>query len=157
MEKELGYYTRPYADTLRDEADWLVREGLAEGTVSDEGREIPKPSMKEVFEDRQLILSMADAALPQELQQIFKEYGLTVADEAAVESGYHGIEASRNWNRLSEVFKTMDYVSCKKKLEEHGLTTTPAELDLIKDVIGAATDDKMNADMDLANDLDGAA
>lgn len=155
-EKELGYHTRPYADTLRDEADWLVREGLIEGTVTDQGQEESKPSMKEVFEDRELILSVAKAVSPQELRQIFHEHGLTVSDEAAIESGYHGIEASRNWNQLSEVFKTMDYVSCKKKLEQYGLTTTPAEFDLINDVIGAATDDKMGADMDFTSDLDKA-
>ncbi len=27
-EKELDYHTRPYAETLKDEADWLVAEGL---------------------------------------------------------------------------------------------------------------------------------
>ena len=29
-ERELGYHTRPYAETLRDEANWLMAEGLVE-------------------------------------------------------------------------------------------------------------------------------
>ena len=30
-ERELGYHTRPYAETLKDEADWLVEEGFIKG------------------------------------------------------------------------------------------------------------------------------
>lgn len=30
-ERELGYYTRPYAETLKDEAHWLIEEGLVAG------------------------------------------------------------------------------------------------------------------------------
>ena len=29
-ERELGYHTRPYAETLKDEADWLMAEGYVE-------------------------------------------------------------------------------------------------------------------------------
>ena len=29
-ERELGYHTRPYAETLKDEAEWLMAEGLIE-------------------------------------------------------------------------------------------------------------------------------
>lgn len=32
-ERELGYHTRPYADTLRDEAEWLVAEGYIKGAA----------------------------------------------------------------------------------------------------------------------------
>ncbi len=32
-ERELGYHTRPYAETLRDEARWLVAEGKIKGNV----------------------------------------------------------------------------------------------------------------------------
>lgn len=30
-ERELGYHTRPYAETLKDEAEWLVENGFVEG------------------------------------------------------------------------------------------------------------------------------
>ena len=30
-ERELGYHTRPYAETLKDEARWLIEEGLVAG------------------------------------------------------------------------------------------------------------------------------
>ena len=33
-EQELGYRTRPYEETLRDEARWLMAEGKIKGTVS---------------------------------------------------------------------------------------------------------------------------
>ena len=33
--RELGYSTRPYAETLADEAKWLVKEGHIKGAVSD--------------------------------------------------------------------------------------------------------------------------
>lgn len=29
-ESELGYHTRPYEETLKDEAEWLVAEGFIE-------------------------------------------------------------------------------------------------------------------------------
>lgn len=29
-ERELGYHTRPYAETLADEARWLVEEGYVQ-------------------------------------------------------------------------------------------------------------------------------
>ena len=32
-ERELGYHTRPYAETLRDEARWLVAAGKIKGNV----------------------------------------------------------------------------------------------------------------------------
>lgn len=35
-ERELGYHTRPYAETLRDEAKWLVEQGYIEGKRSRE-------------------------------------------------------------------------------------------------------------------------
>lgn len=30
-ERELGYHTRPYAETLKDEASWLIKEGFVTG------------------------------------------------------------------------------------------------------------------------------
>ncbi len=41
-ERELGYHTRPYEETLRDEARWLAAEGYIENSnhpgVKSEGR-----------------------------------------------------------------------------------------------------------------------
>ena len=33
-ERELGYHTRPYAETLRDEAHWLIEEGFVAGRIT---------------------------------------------------------------------------------------------------------------------------
>ena len=33
-ERELGYHTRSYAETLRDEANWLVAKGLVEKPIN---------------------------------------------------------------------------------------------------------------------------
>lgn len=32
-ERELGYHTRPYEETLTDQARWLVEAGLVKGSV----------------------------------------------------------------------------------------------------------------------------
>ena len=49
-EKELGYHTRPYEETLRDEARWLMREGYIEYRRN-EKRAVPKQGIqtKEIF------------------------------------------------------------------------------------------------------------
>ena len=152
-EEELGYHTRPYAETLRDEAEWLVREGLVEGTLQKAGQTASQQAMKEVLEDKGLIQSAAVVTSKEELRKMLREHGITVSDEAVLEDGYHGTVVSRNWNRLSEVFRTKDFLGCKAKLEEYGLSTTPAEFDLINDVIGAATDEVMGKEMDLTEGL----
>ena len=46
-ERELGYHTRPYAETLRDEARWLVAEGKIKGTVSLKDDAPGKQSLKD--------------------------------------------------------------------------------------------------------------
>ena len=40
-ERELGYHTRPYEETLRDEAEWLVKEGYIEGKKQNEAGSQP--------------------------------------------------------------------------------------------------------------------
>ena len=40
-ERELGYHTRPYEETLRDEAEWLMKEGYIEGKKQNEAGSQP--------------------------------------------------------------------------------------------------------------------
>ena len=40
-ERELGYHTRPYEETLRDEAKWLMKEGYIEGKKQNEAGSQP--------------------------------------------------------------------------------------------------------------------
>ncbi len=40
-ERELGYHTRPYEEMLRDEAEWLVKEGYIEGKKQNEAGSQP--------------------------------------------------------------------------------------------------------------------
>ena len=38
-ERELGYHTRPYEETLRDEAKWLMEEGFCK-SYGESGRNV---------------------------------------------------------------------------------------------------------------------
>ncbi len=41
-ERELDYHTRPYAETLRDMADWIVQQGLVEGKKATSFKTVPQ-------------------------------------------------------------------------------------------------------------------
>ena len=163
-ERELGYHTRPYSETLTDEARWLVEAGYIKGKVK--AAEETKAPVIELTIPEKVTSVMADANLVQEaaeaknadrLEAVLDLAGITNFTREMVEQAFAHIELSRDSLALVDLFRDHNYYSCFRKLAAMGIETSPAEFDLIKDIFAAAHDDTMGPDMDDAKDTESAA
>lgn len=163
-ERELGYHTRPYSETLTDEARWLVEAGYIKGKVK--AAEETKAPVIELTIPEKVTSVMADANLVQEaaeaknadrLEAVLDLAGITNFTREMVEKAFAHIELSRDSLALVDLFRDHSYYSCFRKLKAMGIETSPAEFDLIKDIFAAAHDDTMGPDMDDAKDTESAA
>lgn len=161
-ERELGYRTRPYAETLRDEAIWLVKAGLVKGSVKIAENERSAEATTEekvtsVAADRELVRKVAAVKSADELRELLVKANIFGCTDKALEDAYISIETARNSDKLLELFSEKDYLKCSDTLAELGVETTPEQFDLINDILGCAEDKALGADMDKANDFGSAA
>lgn len=160
-ERELGYHTRPYIETLTDEARWLVKEGYIKGNVHISEEPAAAPTIQEqmvsVFNDRNLIDEVAGAENADQLEAVLDLAGITNFDRATVEQAYNNIAMSRNSLAIRDLFRDHNYYSCSRKLAAMGIETTPAEFDLIRDILGASKDADMGSEIDTKSGIESAA
>ncbi len=163
-ERELGYHTRPYSETLTDEARWLVEAGYIKGKVkvAEETKapviELTIPEkVTSVMADANLVQEVAEAKNADRLEAVLDLAGITNFTREMVEQAFAHIELSRDSLALVDLFRDHNYYSCFRKLKAMGIETSPAEFDLIKDIFAAAHDDTMGPDMDDAKDTESAA
>ena len=163
-ERELGYHTRPYSETLTDEARWLVEAGYIKGKVkvAEETKapviELTIPEkVTSVMADANLVQEVAEAKNADRLEAVLDLAGITNFTREMVEQAFAHIELSRDSLALVDLFRDHSYYSCFRKLKAMGIETSPAEFDLIKDIFAAAHDDTMGPDMDDAKDTESAA
>ena len=163
-ERELGYHTRPYSETLTDEARWLVEAGCIKGKVkvAEETKapviELTIPEkVTSVMADANLVQEVAEAKNADRLEAVLDLAGITNFTREMVEQAFAHIELSRNSLALVDLFRDHNYYSCFRKLAAMGIETSPAAFDLIKDIFAAAHDDTMGPDMDDAKDTESAA
>ncbi len=165
-ERELGYHTRPYSETLTDEARWLVAEGKIKGSVkvaeeAPAAAAAPAMSIPEkvttVVTDTNLVQQVAEAANADRLQAVLELSGITNFTRATLEEAFSHLVLSRDSLALVDLFRDKSYYSCERKLKAMGIETNPAEFDLIKDIFGAAHDDSMGPDMDDVQGIEEAA
>ncbi|MBR6352220.1 MAG: NAD-dependent epimerase/dehydratase family protein, partial [Firmicutes bacterium] len=163
-ERELGYHTRPYSETLTDEARWLVEAGYIKGKVkvAEETKapviELTIPEkVTSVMADANLVQEVAEAKNADRLEAVLDLAGITNFTREMVEQAFAHIELSRDSLALVDLFRDHNYYSCFRKLAAMGIETSPAEFDLIKDIFAAAHDDTMGPDMDDAKDTESAA
>ena len=163
-ERELGYHTRPYSETLTDEARWLVEAGYIKGKVK-AAEETKAPVIEltipekvtSVMADANLVQEVAEAKNADRLEAVLDLAGITNFTREMVEQAFAHIELSRDSLALVDLFRDHNYYSCFRKLAAMGIETSPAEFDLIKDIFAAAHDDTMGPDMDGAKDTESAA
>lgn len=163
-ERELGYHTRPYSETLTDEARWLVEAGYIKGKVK-AAEETKAPVIEltipekvtSVMADANLVQEVAEAKNADRLEAVLDLAGITNFTREMVEQAFAHIELSRDSLALVDLFRDHNYYSCFRKLAAMGIETSPAEFDLIKDIFAAAHDDTMGPDMDDAKDTESAA
>lgn len=160
-ERELGYHTRPYAETLRDEARWLVAEGRIKGNVhivDTAADELSVPEkVSSVMADESFVRKVASSKSASQLESLLASAGIIGLDKATLEHAYTSLSMSRNGRMLTDLFRDNSYYSCTGKLREMGIETSPAEFDLIRDILEAAHDDGMAADMNAVAETDAAA
>ena len=163
-ERELGYHTRPYSETLTDEARWLVEAGYIKGKVK-AAEETKAPVIEltipekvtSVMADANLVQEVAEAKNADRLEAVLDLAGITNFTREMAEKAFAHIELSRDSLALVDLFRDHSYYSCFRKLKAMGIETSPAEFDLIKDIFAAAHDDTMGPDMDDAKDTESAA
>ena len=152
-ERELGYHTRSYEETLRDEAAWLVEGGYIEGNVKVDG-----PSMIDhAMEGMGYVQKVAQASSVQELQRYLFRGGFPDASQEQLEQAFSVISLSQNWEEVESIIKEEDYREFKKKLAEHDEVAEPAEFDLIRDIVKQAQDQPMLAKMQYVSNQSEAA
>ncbi|MCR4676002.1 MAG: NAD-dependent epimerase/dehydratase family protein [Sphaerochaetaceae bacterium] len=165
-ERELGYHTRPYAETLRDEARWLVAEGKIKGNVKvlDEPvTEKAEPAVnvatqvRTTMEDRDFIIKVAAAENEDQLRALLDRAGITGYDDDSLRMALRSLTVSRNASELTKLFKEKNYYRCSNELSKLDVETTPAEFDLINDIFSCAGDASMARDMAGVNDHKKAA
>ena len=160
-ERELGYHTRPYAETLRDEAAWLVAEGKIKGNVhvvEQPVQDLPvAEKLRSTMESRSLIRSVAQASSAEDLDRILRTAGVSEYSPEDLEASVVALKLSRNYGDLSELFAERDYALCAQKLAALGVETTPADFDLIRDILSCSEDKVMSEDMDRVNSTEDAA
>lgn len=162
-ERELGYHTRPYAETLGDEARWLVAEGKIKGNlkVAEKEGETAEHSIPErvtsVLAERTLIHQIAKAENVQQMSDLLHQAGIREFGQNEASEAFRHLSISRSASLLSDLFRDHSYYSCERKLAAMQIQTSPEEYDLIHDIFDAAGDTAMGTDMDQAKDFDTAA
>ena len=163
-ERELGYHTRSYKETLTDEARWLVEAGYIKGNVkvADAAEAAPAAMsavemVTKVVADAQLVQQVAAATSPENLQAVLNQASITGFGAEEAKQAYSNIVISRNSEAITDLFKDHNYYSCRRRLAAMGMETNPAEFDLIRDIYGAATDDSMGAEMADTKEIEKAA
>ncbi len=135
--RELGYHTRPYAETLRDEAEWLVSAGYIEGVAPAKQDAKTEEYVSEIgfTGGRELVAAIAKASSKEELRALLHQGGVLKFNDEALEASYRHLALSQDWNAIQYLFHDRDFESCRKKLNAHGLTTTRENFDLICEVV----------------------
>ena len=161
-ERELGYHTRPYAETLRDEAIWLVKEGKIRGNVKVEDiRQPEEPGTEDkirlVTADHALIAAVASADSEMELRSLLDKAGMVGYTDDALREAFISLRLAHDGEKLMSLFREENYAACVKALAKLGVETTPAEFDLIRDILACSEDGDMGKEMDKVTDTAEAA
>lgn len=146
-EKELGYRTRPYAETMGDMARWLLEEGLVGG--NQEGKTpasavspaAKTAGMPESFTGgANFIASVAAASSANDLKRVLHKAGITDFSEEALEENWKNLALSQDWNEVLSILCAGDFESCARKLAAHGIEADEEEFTLIHELVQSAVD-----------------
>ncbi len=165
-EVELGYSTRPYADTLRDMAKWLADAGLVPRNKKAEAREkkaAEAAKAKQAEKDeikltsgRSFVEAVAGVKSKEKLRVILSQAGINGVSEENLDYAYKAIALSQKWSALQGIFADKDYESCSAKLAEYGVYTDRDNFDLINEVISVGSDDALLAEVTKCKDMKSA-
>lgn len=103
---------------------------------------------------KEFVEAVAKASTKEELKRILEASGVDGFSEEELEESYRNLALSQNWDVVKEILDDKDFESCRKRLEEHGVTTTREEFDLINEVVATATDDALMAELTRTRDVE---
>lgn len=146
-ERELGYRTRPYAETMGDMARWLVEEGFVAGDKSEKApafavSETAKAvGMPEGFTGgTSFIASVAAASSANDLKRVLHMAGITDFSDEALEENWKNLALSQDWNEVLSILCAESFESCARKLAVHGIEAKKEEFALIHELVQSAVD-----------------
>lgn len=150
--RELGYSTRPYAETLADEARWLVKEGHIKGAAPLPAGQIQQKGMlsadesaivRKLITNRDYVRQVAAVQSADELEMLAAQCGIYGCSSQMLEECYRGIALSQNWQAVKEMLSDHDFESVSRKLADFGLSTSRENFDLINDIVAIAQDNEL--------------
>ncbi len=164
-ERELGYRTRPYAETMGDMARWLVEEGLVAG---DKSGEAPAPAVPEAAKaagmpesftgGASFIASVAAASSANDLKRVLHMAGITGFSEEALEGNWKNLALSQDWDEVLSILCARDFESCARKLAAHGIEAEQEEFAPIHELVQSAVDaplvEKLRRQTDIGSVMD---
>lgn len=146
-ERELGYRTRPYAETMGDMARWLVEEGLVAGDKSEKApASVVSASAKAVGMPESFtgggsfIASVAAASSANDLKRVLHMAGITDFTDEALEKNWKKLALSQNWDEMLSILCAGDFESYARKLAAHDMEVKKEEFVLIHELVQSAVD-----------------
>ncbi len=146
-ERELGYRTRPYAETMGDMARWLVEEGLVAGDNSEKASaSVVSASAKAVGMPESFtggasfIASVAAASSANDLKRVLHMAGITDFTDEALEKNWKKLALSQNWDEMLSILCAGDFESYARKLAAHDMEVKEEEFVLIHELVQSAVD-----------------
>lgn len=162
-ERELGYHTRPYAETMSDMARWLVEEGLVKGdrnAKSSQAAVSPAVSiagMPESFKGGDaFIASVAAASSANDLKRVLHAAGITGFTDEALEENWKNLALSQDWDEVLAILCADDFEIYAQKLAAHGIRAERSEFALIHELVRSAVDAPLVARLRSQTDIEGA-
>ena len=150
--RELGYSTRPYAETLADEAKWLVKEGHIKGAVAQTAEHPQRKgilsadeaaTVRKLITNRDFVRQVAAVESADALELLAAQCGIYGCSQEMLEECYQGIALSQNWQAVKEMLTDKDFESVSRKLASYGMTTTRENFDLINDIVAIAQNEEL--------------
>lgn len=150
--RELGYSTRPYAETLADEAKWLVKEGRIKGASPLPAEQTQRKGVlsadesamvRKLISNRDYVRQVAAVKSADELELLAAQCGIYGCSSQMLEECYQGIALSQNWQAVKEMLSDHDFESVSRKLAAFGLSTSRDNFNLINDIVAIAQDNEL--------------
>lgn len=148
-ERELGYHTRPYAETMRDEAKWLVEQGYIDGKHAEIRKSYMEKGMltlaeaeqlKTLIQDNELISSTIKAESASELDALMKLHEISGYTSEMLEECYKAVSLSQDWDTVRSLLEETDYGACRELLQKHNMEIQRDDFELIRDVVHISSD-----------------
>lgn len=153
--KELGYHTRPYVETLTDEARWLVEEGYIKGvsmsTPAETEARIEKgvltneevTNVQRLISARQFIKEVGAVQSAAKLDGLVLKHGIKGYTKDMLKECYACISLSQDRDALRTILKDTDPGSICSRMAAYGIDATAEMAGLLCDIAHIGQDETL--------------